>query len=56
MSLLGRVLWCIILLKLFIMFCLLKPIFFPRYLEKFDTNLEKQEYVSSELIKRAINP
>jgi hypothetical protein len=38
------------------MFCLLKPFFFPRYLGQFDTTSEKQEYVSNELVKRAITP
>ncbi|MDR0844321.1 MAG: DUF4492 domain-containing protein [Tannerella sp.] len=52
----GKTLWCIILIKLFIMFCLLKPIFFPRYLGQFDTDSDKQEYVSGELVNRAINP
>ena len=52
----SKVLWCIILIKLFVMFCLLRPIFFPRYLEKFETDSGKAEYVSSELIDRAIHP
>jgi hypothetical protein len=52
----GKTLWCIILIKLFIMFCLLKPIFFPRFLGQFDTRTEKEEYVSSELVDRAIIP
>ncbi|MDR3261805.1 MAG: DUF4492 domain-containing protein [Tannerella sp.] len=52
----GKTLWCIILIKLFIMFCLLKPFFFPRYLGQFDSNPEKQEYVSGELVNRAITP
>jgi hypothetical protein len=38
------------------MFCLLKPFFFPRYLEQFETGSEKRDYVSSELINRAIIP
>ncbi|MDR3194213.1 MAG: DUF4492 domain-containing protein [Tannerella sp.] len=52
----GKTLWCIIIIKLFIMFCLLKPFFFPRYLEQFETGSEKRDYVSSELINRAIIP
>ncbi|MDR2468878.1 MAG: DUF4492 domain-containing protein [Tannerella sp.] len=52
----SKVLWCIILIKLFIMFCLLRPIFFSRYLEKFETDSGKAEYVSSELVNRAIHP
>jgi hypothetical protein len=52
----GKTLWCIILIKLFIMFCLLKPVFFPRFLGQFETDAEKEEYVSSELANRAIIP
>jgi hypothetical protein len=53
---LGKTLWLIILIKLFIMFCILKPFFFPRYLGQFEGDSEKQEYVSGELIQRAIIP
>lgn len=53
---LGKTLWLIILIKLFIMFCILKPFFFSRFLSKFDSNKEKQEYVSDELINRALIP
>lgn len=52
----GKTLWLIILVKLFIMFVILKIFFFPRYLGQFDTKSEKQEYVSTELIERAITP
>jgi hypothetical protein len=50
----GRTLWAIILIKLFIMFVVLRIFFFPRYLNQFDTHTEQVEYVSSELINRAI--
>jgi uncharacterized membrane protein len=53
---LGKTLWLIILIKLFIMFVVLKIFFFPNYLGKFEKPSEKQEYVSGELIRRAINP
>jgi hypothetical protein len=53
---LGKTLWLIILIKLFIMFCILKPFFFPRHLGQFKEETEKQEYVSDELIQRAIIP
>lgn len=53
---LGKTLWLIILIKLFIMFVILKIFFFPNFLGKFDSKTEKQEYVSSELIERAITP
>lgn len=51
---LGKTLWIIILIKLFIMFAILKIFFFPRFLNRFDTTKEKQEYVSSELIERGL--
>ncbi len=52
----GKTLWFIILVKLFIMFVILKIFFFPRFLGRFDSQSEKQEYVSGELIERAITP
>ncbi|MDR1746222.1 MAG: DUF4492 domain-containing protein [Tannerella sp.] len=48
----GRTLWVIILIKLFIMFCILRVFFFPRYLNQFETDADKGEYVSNELIYR----
>lgn len=53
---LGKTLWLIILVKLFIMFFILKLFFFPNYLGQFDSDSEKQEHVSGELIQRAITP
>ena len=53
---LGKTLWLIILIKLFIMFFILRLFFFPNYLGQFDTEAEKEEHVSSELIDRASNP
>jgi hypothetical protein len=53
---LGKTLWLIIIIKLFIMFCILKPFFFPGHLKQFKGEPEKQEYVSGELIQRAITP
>ena len=52
---LGKTLWTLILIKLFIMFVILKIFFFPRYLNQFDTKEEKEDYVSKELIERALN-
>jgi len=48
----GRELWAIILIKLFIMFVILRIFFFPRFLNQFDSVSEKEEYVSNELINR----
>lgn len=49
----GKTLWLIILIKLFIIFFVLKLFFFPNFL-KGKTEQEKQEYVSEELIQRAL--
>ncbi len=49
----GRTLWIIILVKLFIMFAILKVFFFPNLLKKqFDTDEKRSEHVSEELTKR----
>ena len=53
---LGKTLWLIILVKLFIMFFILKLFFFPNYLAKFDGESAKGDHVSGELINRAIIP
>ena len=53
---LGRTLWLIILIKLFILFIVLKICFFPRYLNRFDTTAEKVNYITNELVDRALNP
>ena len=48
---LGRVLWGIILLKLFIIFAVLKAFFFPSYLK--GGAKEKSDAVHTELTTRA---
>lgn len=53
---LGKTLWLIILIKLFIMFFILKLFFFPNYLGRFESDAAKEEHVSGELIDRAITP
>ena len=53
---LGKTLWILILVKLFIMFVVLRIFFFPRYMNRFETTTEKEDYVSTELIDRALNP
>lgn len=49
---LGKTLWAIILIKLFIMFFVLKLFFFPNFF-KGKTTEEKEEYVGTELVNRA---
>lgn len=48
----GKQLWLIIILKLLIMFGILKIFFFKNYLnERYETEAEKIEHVSDELTK-----
>jgi len=49
---LGRTLWFIILLKLFIMFFVLKIFFFPNFLSSRPDGMSKEEFVAGELIER----
>lgn len=50
----GRTLWLIILIKLFILFFVLKICFFPNFLATHSKNDDKGSYVSNELIQRAL--
>ena len=52
---LGKTLWLIILVKLFILFFILKLFFFPNYLGKFDEDSAKAEHVSDELSNYSLN-
>ncbi len=48
----GKKLWLIILIKLFIMFVVLRLFFFPNFLNsRFDTDQQKSEYVLDQLTK-----
>ena len=48
----GKRLWVIIIIKLFIMFVILKIFFFKNFLnERFETEEEKSEYVLEQLTK-----
>lgn len=52
----GRKLWIIILVKLFIMFAILRVFFFQDFLDsRFGSDKEKSEYVIDELTKRSLN-
>ena len=51
---LGRTLWLIILVKLFIMFFILRLFFFPRFLDTPAVGEDKEGYVSNELIHRSL--
>ena len=51
MSLWGRKVWIIILIKLFIMFAILKIFFFQDFLKKkYDNDKQRSEYVLDQLI------
>ena len=48
----GKTLWLIIGIKLFVMFAILKLFFFPNFLKSnFDNDSERSEYVIEQLIK-----
>jgi hypothetical protein len=49
----GKKLWLIILIKLFIMFAVLKIFFFPDFLgSKFNNDDDKSDYVIEQLINK----
>ncbi len=50
----GKTLWAIILIKLFIMFVVLRIFFFPNFLNThFKTDESKAKYVGTELIEKS---
>lgn len=52
----GRTLWKIIIIKLFIMFAVLKLFFFPNYLNNnFETDQQRGDYVLEQLTRSATN-
>ncbi len=53
---LGRTLWAVILVKLFIIFFILKLFFFPNFLKQNAPKGEEAEYVSGQMIERAAKP
>lgn len=49
---LGKTLWMVILIKLFIIFAVLKVFFFPNFLKENAKEGEESEFVATELIER----
>lgn len=49
---LGKTLWTIILIKLAIIFLVLKLFFFPNYIDSKASNQDKATFVSNEMLKR----
>ncbi len=50
---LGKTLWTIIIIKLFIMFAILKVFFFPNFLSQHTEDGEEPDFVATEMIDRA---
>lgn len=50
---LGKTLWAIILVKLFVIFVVLKLFFFSNYLKEHAAKGEEADFVATELIDRA---
>ncbi len=51
----GRTLWKIILIKLFVMFAVLKLFFFPNYLNtNFQTDEQRADHVLEQIIRPAV--
>ena len=52
----GKTLWILIFIKLFIMFCILRVFFFPNFLNSVtNDDSQKDDYVSSQIINRSVN-
>ncbi|MCK9254223.1 MAG: DUF4492 domain-containing protein [Bacteroidales bacterium] len=52
----GKQIWLILLIKLFVIFVLVKFIFFPNFLKtNFSTDKERSDYVFNELINKSEN-
>lgn len=50
---LGRTLWAIILIKLFIMFAILKVFFFPNFIKQNAQKGQESDFVSSQILQRS---
>lgn len=50
---LGKTLWTIIIIKLFIMFAILKVFFFPDFLKHNSQEGREADFVSTEIINRS---
>ena len=49
---LGRILWAVILVKLFIIFFILKLFFFPNYIKNNANEGEEAQFVSEQVLHR----
>ena len=48
----GRTLWLIILIKLFIIFAILKVFFFPNYIGQHAEKGQEAEFVATQILKQ----
>ena len=53
---LGKTLWAVILIKLFIIFVVLKIFFFPNFLSSHAEKGEEADFVATELLDRVAEP
>ena len=53
---LGRTLWAIILVKLFIIFVVLKLFFFPNYIKEHSAKGQEAEFVATQLRNERMKP
>ena len=51
----GKTLWAVILIKLFIIFAILKVFFFPDFIKQNTQKGDEADFVSTEMIKRNIH-
>ena len=51
----GKILWAVILIKLFIIFAILKVFFFPDFIKQNTQKGNEADFVSTEMIKRTIH-
>lgn len=49
---LGKTLWTVILIKLFIMFAILKVFFFPNFIKENSEKGHESDFVSSQILNR----
>lgn len=49
---LGKTLWAVIIIKLIIMFAVLKVFFFPNYIKENSQKGDEANFVSTEMLKR----
>ena len=53
---LGKTLWLLIAIKLFVLFAVIKWLFFPNYLKtNFKNDTQRSEHVLNQLTKKGVN-